>query len=228
MGAVGPAIGVADGTPGLVTQPIAVEPVATLTVTSDPTPEEHPQQPAATAEVLTAALRLESMPRLESLFVGYIKPKFKAEDVVTVIQSGTHISRDHIQVMAANIRPAHGNAFKISVPRDKITVTTGILKSCDSNLIVEPWREPRNNHNFRNNQSQQQRRPFNNRRNNGQQFDRGYQQRDDTYQRRDDLFHDEYDQFQNRNNNRNNNYRNNNYRNNNNNRNYNNSPRRWQ
>ena len=125
------------------------------------------------ALTLTPATRLTPAQKYEHIFLGFLDPKYKESDVIHIIQSGAKIDKDLIQVKQANIRPSYGNAFKVSVPNNKLVIATTVLKSCHNGLVVEQWREPthsrgpQGNMTFRGRQQQQHQqpmqRPYNNR-----------------------------------------------------------------
>ena len=162
------------------------------------------------ALTLTPATRLTPAQKYEHIFLGFLDPKYKESDIIHIIQNGAKIDKDLIQVKQANIRPSYGNAFKVSVPNNKLVIATTVLKSCHNGLVVEQWREPthsrgpQGNMTFRGRQQQQHQqpmqRPYNNRersphipgyqyRNNfGPQAARG-PQRDNEYDYDDNYYH---------------------------------------
>ena len=92
---------------------------------------------------LTAAKRLTAAPKMESLFVGQLHHKRTEADITEVLMEGADIKKELIKVQEANIRPSFGKAFKLSIPGSKIGLAKAILQSCDRDIVVEPWREPR-------------------------------------------------------------------------------------
>ena len=80
---------------------------------------------------------------MESLFVGQLHHKWTEADITEVLMEGADIKKELIKVQEANIRPSFGKAFKLSIPDSKIGLAKAILQSCDRDIVVEPWREPR-------------------------------------------------------------------------------------
>ena len=113
-------------------------------------PQYQPQVAAAavpndshSTPCLTAAKRLTAVPKMESLFVGQLHHKWTEADITEVLMEGADIKKELIKVQEANIRPSFGKAFKLSIPGSKIGLAKAILQSCDRDIVVEPWREPR-------------------------------------------------------------------------------------